>query len=1063
MKYRSPSRLQIITRYPVLVIILFLYHIQPSLSQDYYFDSYGVSDGLSSSKVYRIIQASTDYLWLGTGSGVTRWDGSEFENFSSDDGLATGGVMSLLEDPAGRIWMGHLNGGLSCYYNNTFSQVALDTFNITGDISDMVLLGDELWISTSLSSNGAFRARIPGKDSEVLTARQYRGAQGLSDQVFDLYVYDNTLFCITDVGIKRYNNETDRFEAYRPEGLTTFFLTTSMLIDSRGGQWFGTHNGGLYYFPPGDGEPVVYDARDGLAHNEISCISENSSGEIWVGTWGGGITVFNEGKMLTFNEGNGLPASQIQKSIIEDHEGNMVITSQNNGIHVFKGYHFKNYIYSTGNNMFREGTIWAISEDKHNRLWFGTNGGITLLDPEHDKLPLHYYQATHNISNQIRYIINDRDNDIWVGTNDNGVYRYDFGTNDFVYDYKLNDLLVRTDLRVSAMAVDKENNLWVGTSDGVAVWNIEEEEGRRYTQFDGLAGNGISALFVDAGGRVWIGSERRNGLTRYEPGEQRFRIIELDNDLVPGCISETADGTLWLGTSYGVLALKGDTIAVHLTENDGLLSNNINLLQPDGRGALYIGTNKGLNSLDLETGIINTYTRENGFVGIETKQNASLLDNRGHLWFGTAEGASRLDPEQIPPPDLEPLTHIRGIKVYGEDRQMKPGMRLRYTEDHITFTYYSVCLTNPEAVSYRVMLEGADPGWRPETEQTEVIYSSLSPGRYSFRVTAQNSDGIWNEEPVSFDFVIRPPFYASPIFIVFVVLLLALAVVMYIKIRERNLLREKRLLEEKVEERTVEVVQKSMVIEEKNRDITASIRYAERIQMAMLPPEESFDDTFVLFMPKDIVSGDFYWMHDNGDIQFIAAVDCTGHGVPGAFMSIIGHNSLNKIVREYGITRPAAILDQLNLEVAKSLIQRGDEVINDGMDLALIAYDKKHKKLQYAGAYNPLVIARDGEIITIKGDRFPIGMSTANNKKFTNVDVNIQTGDVLYIYSDGYADQFGGPEGKKFKSVNFKKELLRISSLSMAGQKEELLKTLDVWMGGRDQIDDILIIGTRVP
>lgn len=233
--------------------------------------------------------------------------------------------------------------------------------------------------------------------------------------------------------------------------------------------------------------------------------------------------------------------------------------------------------------------------------------------------------------------------------------------------------------------------------------------------------------------------------------------------------------------------------------------------------------------------------------------------------------------------------------------------------------------------------------------------------------------------------------------------------------------------------------------------------------MAMLPPEESFDDTFVLFLPKDIVSGDFYWMHDNGDIQFIAAVDCTGHGVPGAFMSIIGHNSLNKIVREYGITRPAAILDQLNLEVAKSLIQRGDEVINDGMDLALIAYDKKHKKIQYAGAYNPLVIVRDGEIITIKGDRFPIGMSTANNRKFTNVDVDIQSGDVLYLFSDGYADQFGGPEGKKFKSLNLKRELLRISSLSMDAQKEELLKTLDAWMGGRDQIDDILIIGTRVP
>jgi len=1057
MNYRSPFRLQIITRYPVLVIILFLYSIQASLSQDYYFDSYGVSDGLSSSKVYTIIQASNDYLWMGTESGVTRWDGSEFENFSSDDGLAIGGVRTIYEDHNGRIWIGHLNGGLTCYENNVFRIIDFDTLEIKGDITGITEHNNKLWITTS--SGGALSAYYPEDEIRALKVKQYRGGQGLSDQVSGIYMdMDGILYCIADLGIKMYDAEEDKFVSYRPEGLTSYFNTIAMLEDSNGGRWFGTYHGGLYYFPPGDGEVIIYDARDGLANNWISCITEASTGQIWVGTWGGGITVFNDSEIITFNEKNGLPASEIH-SIIEDHEGNMIITSQNNGIHVFKGYHFVNY----PDDFFRDKNVWAINEDKHNRLWFGTNGGITLLDPEHDKLPLHYYPATHNISNQIRYIINDRDSNIWVGTNDNGVYSYHFGTNDFVYDYKLNDILVRTDLRVSAMAVDNENNLWIGTSDGVAVWNIDDEEGRRYTQYDGLAGNGISALYVDDGGRVWIGSERRNGLTVYEPGEQQFRIIELDNDLAPSCISETADGILWLGTSYGVLGLRDDTVAIHLTENDGLLSNNINLLQPDGRGSLYIGTNKGLNSLDLETGIINTYTRENGFVGIETKQNASLLDSNGHLWFGTAEGANRLDPEQIPPPDLEPLTHIRGMTVNYEDTLTTPGVKLKYTEKNIAFDYYSVCLTNPEAVSYRVMLEGADPGWRPETEHTTAIYSSLSPGRYSFRVIAQNSDGIWNEEPVTFDFVIRPPFYASPVFIVLMVLLLAIAVVMYIKIRERNLVREKRLLEEKVEERTVEVVQKSLVIEEKNRDITASIRYAERIQMAMLPPEESFDDTFVLFLPKDIVSGDFYWMHDNGDVQFIAAVDCTGHGVPGAFMSIIGHNSLNKIVREYGITRPAAILDQLNLEVAKSLIQRGDEMINDGMDLALIAYDKKNRKLQYAGAYNPLVIARDGEIITIKGDRFPIGMSTVNNKKFTNVDVDIQSGDVLYIFSDGYADQFGGPEGKKFKSLNLKNELLRISSLSMPVQKEQLLKTLDAWMGDREQIDDILIIGTKVP
>jgi serine phosphatase RsbU (regulator of sigma subunit) len=287
---------------------------------------------------------------------------------------------------------------------------------------------------------------------------------------------------------------------------------------------------------------------------------------------------------------------------------------------------------------------------------------------------------------------------------------------------------------------------------------------------------------------------------------------------------------------------------------------------------------------------------------------------------------------------------------------------------------------------------------------------------------------------------------------------------MYIKIREQNLIKEKLILEEKVKERTAEVVQKSMEIEEKNKDITASIRYAERIQRAMLPREDTFKETFVLFMPKDIVSGDFYWMYDNGDWQFIAVVDCTGHGVPGAFMSIIGHNSLNKVVREYGLTRPSAIVDQLNNEVMKALMQRHEKAINDGMDLALIAFNKKNFTLEFAGAYNPLYVVRKGEVFVYKGDRFPIGMTTMDEKKsFTNQPVDIQPGDMIYMCSDGYADQFGSADIKKYKSGNVKKLLSSIWDLPVNEQKERLENEILTWKGDLAQVDDILFIGTKIP
>jgi serine phosphatase RsbU (regulator of sigma subunit) len=181
-------------------------------------------------------------------------------------------------------------------------------------------------------------------------------------------------------------------------------------------------------------------------------------------------------------------------------------------------------------------------------------------------------------------------------------------------------------------------------------------------------------------------------------------------------------------------------------------------------------------------------------------------------------------------------------------------------------------------------------------------------------------------------------------------------------------------------------------------------------------------------------------------------------------MSIIGHNSLNKVVREYGITNPGAILDQLNAEVVKALTERHEETINDGMDMVLVAFDKKKFSLEYAGAYNPLYVVRKGEIFTYKGDRFPIGMSSQHAKKnFVNQHVDIQPGDMIYMSSDGYADQFGSKDSKKYKSGNVKKLLCEIWHLTVNEQRNRLQKVILEWKGDLQQIDDIMFIGTKIP
>jgi serine phosphatase RsbU (regulator of sigma subunit) len=205
-------------------------------------------------------------------------------------------------------------------------------------------------------------------------------------------------------------------------------------------------------------------------------------------------------------------------------------------------------------------------------------------------------------------------------------------------------------------------------------------------------------------------------------------------------------------------------------------------------------------------------------------------------------------------------------------------------------------------------------------------------------------------------------------------------------------------------------------------------------------------------------------MHRDCDLEYIAVCDCTGHGVPGAFMSIIGHNSLNKVVRELGIKEPASILDRLNTEVLKALKERNEEIINDGMDMALIAFNRKDNTLEFAGAYNPLYVVRKGEVFMYKGDRFPIGMTAISDKKsFTNQKVDILPGDMLYMCSDGYADQFGTTEIKKFKSGNVKKLLSEIWWMPAEEQKKRLMNETLAWRGELPQVDDILFVGTRIP
>lgn len=290
-----------------------------------------------------------------------------------------------------------------------------------------------------------------------------------------------------------------------------------------------------------------------------------------------------------------------------------------------------------------------------------------------------------------------------------------------------------------------------------------------------------------------------------------------------------------------------------------------------------------------------------------------------------------------------------------------------------------------------------------------------------------------------------------------------------------DLAENERFLEQKVEERTAEVVRQKQEIEMQKlkievlfNHVTDSIKYAKRIQEAILPPDHLIrsllPQSFVFYKPKDIVSGDFYWVEKINNKIFFAAVDCTGHGVPGAFMSIVGHNQLKQVISGLSEPRPAMVLDELSRGVSESLHQNYDgSTAKDGMDLSLCSIDFQKQELEFAGAFNPLYLIRDKELQEVKANKFPIGIFLGREaRNFTNHKIGLQKGDMLYIFSDGYADQFGGPKGKKFMANQFRNLLLDIHLLPMEQQKEALDRTLEGWRGAEEQVDDILVIGVRI-
>lgn len=273
-------------------------------------------------------------------------------------------------------------------------------------------------------------------------------------------------------------------------------------------------------------------------------------------------------------------------------------------------------------------------------------------------------------------------------------------------------------------------------------------------------------------------------------------------------------------------------------------------------------------------------------------------------------------------------------------------------------------------------------------------------------------------------------------------------------------------MEQQVRERTHEVIEKGVKLEMAYREIRDSINYAKRIQESILPADDfivkTFPNSFVFYKPKDVVCGDFYWFSQHENEVVFAAIDCTGHGVPGAFMTVIGNSLLNQVINFMNITNPSKILTQLDKKLLETFQQHGHVNTNDGMDAAICRYRMNKNELTFSGANRPLYVFKNGELIELKGNKYPVGsFGHSYNKLFTEHKVALNKQDTLYIFSDGLQDQFGGSEGKKFMVKRFRELLTSIQPLNMAEQAERIKKEYREWQGSFEQTDDMLLIGIR--
>lgn len=1066
--------------------------------------------GLSQSRVHTILQDSLGFLWIGTQDGLNKYDGYTFDHFRyqpDTPSLSNNTIRCLAEGGDGVLWVGTdygLNklerlGGYSWTYmlpgnrdSSTYEKPAI--YAVLEDNEGHV------WIKTER------RLEMFDPETEQFTPftlyydeQNPGGNPSASSMVEDR---DGQIWIGTKDGLQVFDKESQSLKRYSVSnniGLKSDHVRV-LHIDINDQIWIGTADG-LYlnnhrdsvFIDVGDSIPEL----DGISVNSLGA---NSDGTLLVGTEHALIMIkpdlsdariynsFNRDELQT-------PFTSIY-TIFEDASEILWIGTYGGLVKIDQKPR-KFQVINHRNPLIRGLSYYMISsilQEENGDLWLGTSGrGLNHWSKENGEVT--YYGSNAGpgrrlIHDQIHTVYKDKSGNLWVGTGD-GVNKMTAGSNQF---YRFCDREPHVSCgyfngqQVNDIVEDSGGKIWFAASNGLHVYDPESGLIRSHsTIYNGaemLSLRDVYCVLEDHRGWIWVGSSV--GLIKILPDEEPLEIFQagimnqssnINNNTVFSLLLDS-QGQLWVGTASGLNRYDPETNSfLYFSDPVELTELRIYGMEEDGDGNLWLSSDRGLSRYDPEFVSFIQYGPSDGLQNYEYLPGSSYRDREGRLYFGGISGLNIFHPDSIQYNTFEPrLAFTKYVKRREQGGTSSPIFLDRVSDiivsrgvQVLTIQFSALEFTAPARNRYMYKLERKDQGdlWIHMGEQHYYTLFNQSPGTYTLSIKGSNNDLLFSDDEIQIEIVVKPPFWSKTLAIIIYAVLGILLLLLAIRIRTRSLRRTNRILREK-EISAKEISRQREELVMKNKNITDSILYAKRIQIALLPSSDSFrailPDSFVLFKPKDIVSGDFYWINQHGNKIYVAAVDCTGHGVPGAFVSIIGFELFRKITASKQGSNPAMILDTLN-ENFSEIFSDGEQVyLNDGMDLSLCILDMKEKSLDYSGAFNPLYLVRNETIIEVKADRFSVGADVhfSNERKlFKSHKIYLQKNDVIYIFSDGYADQFGGPDGKKFKYRRFRHLLLTIHKLPMEKQRSILDASIEEWKGGMDQVDDMLVIGIK--